>query len=279
MPAAPEVLESHRQIRPVEVTVQVEAEQLRSAHRNLRVGREVEVELEGEEQHGHQAREPCSSGRVAVDSVHVDRKPVGYDHLLEEAGRNGENALPGTVVIEGLQLMELGQEILRPLDWTRNQLREEGYEGEESHDVVVRLEAPVVYVQRIAEPLEDIEADSDGKDNVQRGEGHVGAEQPQQVGEAADEEVAVLEERQHPQVHYKADDQPRFASPLFRRTVNGPSAEIIHRRDEHYEEEELPVPAAVEDVAHYEQEPVPALYFLPEKQGVQEEGQNQENNE
>ena len=279
VPAAPEVLERHGQIWFVEVAVQVEPEQFRGADRNLRIGGEVEIELEGEKDHGHEARKACCRSRIAVDTVHIYSEPVRYDHLLEKAGGNREEPFLGAVVIEGMKFVELGQEVFGPLDGARHQLREEGDEGEERHYVVVRLEAPVVDVQRIAQALEDVEADSDGQDDVQRGEGHVRPEQPQQVGEAVDEEVAVLEEGQHPEVHDQAQDQPELAFLLLLGAVDGLSAEIIHRRDEDYQEQELPVPAAVKDVAHNEQEPVPALDFLPEEKGVQEEGQRQENNE
>jgi len=110
-----------------------------------------------------------------------------------------------------LGVMELRQQVARPLDRARDELREERHEGEEGHDVAGRPQLPAVDIEGVAERLESVEADADREDDLQAA--HVGPhpEHAQQVGGRVHEEAVVLEDREDAEVAYDADREEDLA--------------------------------------------------------------------
>ena len=74
-------------------------------------------------------------------------------------------------------------------DRSRDQLWEEGDEGEEGNRVTRRFHLAEVDVERVAHRLECVEADPDRKYETEAGQVRLHAEKDQHVGEGIDEEV------------------------------------------------------------------------------------------
>jgi hypothetical protein len=87
-------------------------------------------------------------------------------------------------------------------------LREEHEVGPEFHRVLRGLEITPFHIDGVAQALERVEADADGKHDTERSciEGH--AEQGERVDERQNEEIVVFEETQHAQVPDQADAHP-----------------------------------------------------------------------
>src|SRR5439155_12657302 len=83
VPARPELGERLREVRPVEVHSQVVAQEPRAPERNVRVAREVTVDLERVEVDRNEQRGTVVQRRVDEVGVHDGGQRVGYDDLLE----------------------------------------------------------------------------------------------------------------------------------------------------------------------------------------------------
>jgi len=172
---------------------------------------------------------------------------------------------------------ELGQELLGAHDGPRHQLREEGHEGRELEEAVLRLEAPSVDVDRVAQRLERVEADPDGQDDAQRQRIDAPAELRRERAQAVGEEVEVLEEAQQAEVRRQAGSDERSPRALPAGAPEPePDEEVDEARGEHQDAEAL-VPPAVERVAREDEPGV--LGGPPRDEPVDAEDHRQEEQE
>ena len=109
------------------------------------------------------------------------------------------------------RLGELGDELGRAHDRTRDEVREEGHEQSVVEKVLGRLGAAQIDVERVGEGREGVEADSDGKDDVPLGRAIFDPERPHQSYEIGEQELAIFEIAEHPEINDDADDHPRLA--------------------------------------------------------------------
>ena len=170
MPSCPKILEGSRQIRFVEISAQFEPEQTGCADGDLRIGRKVKVELEGEENGGHQGGKTVHVGDIPINGIDINGQPVSNYNLFEKSDGNKEQPFACGVIIKFFWRGELRQKVACPLNGACDKLRKEGEEGEKGHHILCRLKLPVVDIQHIAQPLEGIEADAYRQDDVQRSE-------------------------------------------------------------------------------------------------------------
>ena len=110
MPAPPELGDAARDVWLVEVLAQPEAEHAGQADRHVRVGAEVDVDLEGEEQHAPPGVRPAEQRRVGGEAhVGAGGQRVGQDGLLDHAEHEaaepfGQVPAPAATVGEQLRL-------------------------------------------------------------------------------------------------------------------------------------------------------------------------------
>ena len=198
MPARPEIADARRQIRRVEVLHQVEAEDLRRADRDHGIAAEVAVDLQRKGQRRQQQRHTAECGVIVPDCVHEDRRPVGDDHLQEEAPDHQDGA-PGHPLrvpqFLFVGVLHLGQQIFRALDGSRHELGEEGHEQRVAQQIALGLRVAAVHVDDVAQRLERVERNADGQQQVQRAGGTDGRE----------DHVAVFEHGQDGQVEHNAE--------------------------------------------------------------------------
>lgn len=198
VPAAPEFGDVAREIGVVEIAHEAEPEQPRDADGDVRVAREIAVDLERE---GHGADDEGSSRKVFVvveDAVGEDGAVVRHDDLLEESPQRLPQSVYGLRRVERPRPQELRQQVRGPFDGAGHQLREEGDEGEESDDVACRGELFAVNVDRVAQGLERVERDADRQDDPQQETVVVG--DAEQFGERCREEVVILEDAEDREV-------------------------------------------------------------------------------
>ena len=124
MPSGPEILECDRYVRAAEVGRQAEAEQMGRSHCNLRIGREIQIQLETEENCCHQYRK--SFYGIRVNRIHINSQTVCNHHLLEQAHCNEQQTFAHLFIdiLFTVIIQELRQEILGTFNRTGNQLRE-----------------------------------------------------------------------------------------------------------------------------------------------------------
>jgi hypothetical protein len=92
-------------------------------------------------------------------------------------------------------------------------LREEGDVAEVGDDVPGGLEPPSVYIDGVTDGLEGVEADADGKDDIQRPDLGRVSEEGEGGHEVFEEEVGILEIAEDAQVHSDTEPEEGFPYP------------------------------------------------------------------
>ena len=102
------------------------------------------------------------------------------------------------LVVELVLLVELVQQVLRPLDRTGDELREEHHVGRVDDEVPLGRLPSRVDLDHVAEALECVERQADRQDD-RRATGRSGVQPntPASADEVVGEEVEVLEDEQH----------------------------------------------------------------------------------
>lgn len=197
VPTPPELGDVAAEIRHVEVAHQPDPKELRRSDGDVRVAREVAVNLESEEDGGEQKRASRLFRVSRKHLVDIHRAVVGHHDFLEQPSKNLSHPVDGGVIIKLTFLQELRQQIRRPFNGARHQLREERDEGEKGNDVLGRLNLAAIDINGIGKRLEGVERDADGKYHLEQQalRGNV-----EQLRELSDEEVIVLEDGQNQQI-------------------------------------------------------------------------------
>src|SRR6266478_4793106 len=94
MPALPELTDRLREVGRPEIPHQLEAHNVRSAKRDVRITREVAIDLNGKTVSRYQKVTPAMGSRLAIYRVYIHCQPVGDHHLLEESPQHHHQAFP-----------------------------------------------------------------------------------------------------------------------------------------------------------------------------------------
>lgn len=159
-------------------------------------------------------------------------------------------------------LPELAQQVARPLDRTRHQLRKERHEERKDAQVLLRLDPAVVHVDRVAHRLEGIEGDTHGQQQLEGGRRVAHPHQIGQIRGSAVEEVVVLEGEENTQVGEQAQPQPGLAPlPLLLRVaVHHDATGVVDQGGDDQDDGVVHPPEHIEGVAgNKQQEPTEAV--------------------
>ena len=223
VPAPPEVLRVAGLVRRIEVLGQVEAHQHRHADGDVGITGEVGIHLQGIAEECAQVLEAREQERVLEHAVHeIDRDVVAQDQFLSQTVQDPEYRDAELPPAQAERLVELRDELARPHDRARDQLREEAHVEAEIQDVGHRLHVPAVHIHGIADHLEGEERDAHREHDAVHPEELRPAQHIAQHAEHVDdlqfqarqrmheirEEIGVLEIAEQQQVDAHAQHQP-----------------------------------------------------------------------
>ena len=278
MPATPELGDIPAEIREAEVPHRLESEQLSNADGHVRVTREIAIDLESEENGRQQQRTAALRLVGREDAVHVHRAVIGNHHLLEQAPQNLAHAVHAHLILEGPGPGQLRQQIRRPLDRAGQQLREETHVCEILDDVPCRLQLSTIHVDTVAQRLERVEADADGKDRLEKQTVRLPAEE--RIRKGGDEEIVILENAQNQQVDDDVQHIGRLRLPgripIF---LDKQAAYVAEQRREGQQHQEPPVPPSVKDVGRRHDKEVLQFQVLSEDEPIEQKHYREENGE
>ncbi len=275
MPSAPELCHIAREIREGEVSHQPKAEQPCRPDCNIGVSREVSVDLEGEQNATHKQRNAALVRVIAPNLIHDGGAVVGNDHFLEKSPQNLTATVHSLSIIEAAGFMELRQKVLCPLNRTRNQLRKERYVGEKGDSVLAGGNLFAVNVNRVAHSLKGVEADADGKHEIERERVGVQAERAEKPREVVGKEIIVLEDAEYPNVESDVCEAECFPGFGTRRIlVNHPPEEVAQNACQGDKKQKPHVPPPVEHVACRQKQHV-LRPLPPEYEPIEQENRGQ----
>ena len=168
--------------------------------------------------------------------------------------------------------LQLRQELGRPHDRTGDEMREEREIGGEVEERD-RFDLASICVDHIRQRLEREERDPDREDDLEQRRRHFDADVAERVHDRGGEEPVVLEVRERAQVdgdrrdqHHPAEWLPRGRDQL--------GEDLVRDRRPAQQEDVVPVPPAVEDVAGNHHQDLP-----PRRVRTQQPGQDEHDRE
>ena len=230
MPSFPEVGTVLGFVGRVEVARQVEAHEQRQADGNIRVAREVGIDLKGIEEEGCQVLEAGEEQGIGKDAVdEVEGQVVAQDNLLSQTAKYHEDGEAEHPSAQEVATVELRYEVARLDDRSGYELREEADVEAEVEDVPYGTDKSAIDVGGIADDLEGVERDAYRQDDAVHAEDGTACRRVEPLGcdvpdikvNAKDlpndvgKEVAVLEVAEDAKVDGDTKRQPQPLPPCF----------------------------------------------------------------
>lgn len=269
VPAAPEVLGGGGEVGVPEVVHQIEAEPASESLGDGAVAAEVAVDLKGE---GINAGEDLPGGEfvggAGEGGIGDEGEVVGDDNFAEEAGEDVVEALTKALLVEFFAGSgDLSEEPGGTLDGAGEQLGEEGNVGGVVEERLGGLDAAAEEIDGVGEGLEGIEGDADGEDDLGQPPGALVAEPVGEGADLGDREAEVFEGAEEADVEDEREREPAFARRVAGGLMDAATDDVIDDGGEADEQEEAPIPPAVEDIAGDEEQAVLPAVREPRVQG------------
>ncbi len=240
--------------RVVEVARELDPEERAEPLGHRRVAREVAVDLDQEERRPQADRaRPESLGRFE-HAIDYHRHVVRHDYFLEQAQEEQLDAPEDLLLPHRIDALELREELLRPEDRPRDEVRKEGHVERVLEEVVAGRDLPPIDVDHVGHRLERVERDPERDDELQVEGGRV---DPRNEGDVVQEEVSVLEVNENPEVRREGEREVRLARGPSLRSRDARAHEVVEARGEPQEEQERGVPRPVEEPAREQQQELP----------------------
>ena len=198
-------------------------------------------------------------GGIVVDLVHPHGEIVRHQDLLGQSHQHPAQPGGGRVVVEAVLQVQLGQDVLGPLDGPGHQLgKEEHVDGVDAQVTLCRALSPVD-VDGIGKRLEGMEREPDGQDEIEAGDAPLQAQRLDDPLQVVAEEIQVLEGPEQAQVGHQAHQQDPLPHPP-RRALQGQARRVVDGDERQQEHDVLRDEGHVEVAAGQEQQhPAPPL--------------------
>jgi hypothetical protein len=197
MPTAPEVLDSHRKVRSIEIQYQFEAQQRRDGNRHVRITGKIAEDLDRVEPDRIDRSQARITRRMIENLVYKGRDIVRNAGFLDVAQQKKEERRLDFLQRHRTLLLHLRNKILRTDDRARYQLRKERREHHIVAQACNRRNLAPVDIDRITQGLEREEAHAHWKDDSYRGLTQVHVQSIGQRNGTSDKEMEVLEEAEY----------------------------------------------------------------------------------
>ena len=214
MPPGPKVRGIPGQVREAEVLHQIDAQEPGGAPGDVGVAGEIPVDLKGEGDHAQDGPVAGKNGAGGEGIVGQHGAVVGHEDLFEEAYQHQAEAVLQVGGLKAAIGLQLGDELVAPLDGPRNQLREKGVEDRKGDEVAAGRSRSPVNIEDIAQGLEGVKGDAHRQDDLQQHRAGLEARSRKQRPGRLDEEAEILEKSQDGETETDAEDQKILASPL-----------------------------------------------------------------
>src|SRR5215204_946149 len=107
MPTRPEISYRRREVGPVEVLHQPESHDARGTSGNVRVAREITVNLKGEKVRSDDERNAGVFEGLVIDQINRNCESVSDDYLLKESPGHQLKSIGNPPIIEVMRLVKL----------------------------------------------------------------------------------------------------------------------------------------------------------------------------
>ena len=256
----------------------MEAHQLRRAARDVAVAAEIAVDLPGESVNSQQRGSETRYAELARERlVGDDGAGVSDDAFAEKAGENENQSVIEGIGVETALVLNLRQQMRRPLDGAGDQMREQADEERVVEERLGRFHLFPVDVDDVRKLLERVERNAGRQGHLQQRDG--GLRQAQSMGqgrEGIDEEVEVFEVAEEPEVDANGNREEKTAFFGIRGTADEARAEEIDNGRGENEAQKPDIPPAIKDVTGDQKQHVLAFPVQPPVQKNDEDEKESE---
>lgn len=261
VPAAPEFGDAGRFVGGVEVLDEVEAEEFGEPDGHVRVGREVEIDLEGVGEDsgpsgkGRQIARTCTEGSIGDEAHGVGNEDL-FGESKTETGEAERELAEGVLAVAHL----MGDDAI-PDDGAGDEVREKRDETGEIEERLCGFGVAAIKVDAVAEALENVEGDACWKNDVlEKGRDRdLAAAEPRgdRLG-GLNGEGGVFEEGEGAQVRDDGEHDSEFAPGLIVPGIDDHAAEVVVEQGSAEHEQHKPrIPPPVENHAGTSEKEVP----------------------
>src|SRR5579859_947050 len=193
VPTSPEFGDRRRMVWLIEILHQLEAEHARRAYCDIRVTREVAIDLIGEKDCCERQLQTIEVPRTGIHVIYVQSQSVGNHELFEKAPRHPLQPCGHPCVVEVVAFIELVKQVLRSLDRTRYELRKEHHVCGVSHQVGFGFLFTAINFDYVAQALERVKREAYRQNDLDGGSGQPPSKQPRKTDDIAGEEIEIFE--------------------------------------------------------------------------------------
>ena len=229
---------------------EADAEEIAEADGHIAVAGKIEINLVGVAEDA----EPCAkSGKMRglfPGGIDDGGDGVGEEDFFHHAdGEEGPADVEPAGAVVVVEIIEIGFHLAKADDGAGYELRKERDVTGEFPEIARGSDDAAVGVNHIADGVEGIKGNADGKNDVERGRVDGNVEPRRDLGEAGDCEVEIFEEAEEEKVNGDGNDQEEFASAGVSGAEHAEAGKIADRGGEGHERAEFVVPGAVKNVA------------------------------
>src|ERR1022692_543553 len=177
----------------IEILPQFKPKNLRRPDGDIGVPGEVAIDLVSKEKGGDAKLQAVEIPWSSIDIVDIQRQAISNHYLLEKPPRDPLQPTSDQRVIKVVDLVELVDKTLRPLNRPRHQLWEKHHIRSIYQEILLRLVPPLINLDHIAEALEGVKRQTDRQNDM---EDRLRQSPPSEIRNAdkvAEEKIIVLE--------------------------------------------------------------------------------------
>jgi hypothetical protein len=264
VPAAPKIRDAEGFVGRVEILRETDTEKIAEADCHVAVPGEVKIDLIGVAEDAEPGAEGGEMRGVFPGGIDDGGDGVGEEDFFHHAdGEEGPADVEPAGAIGVIEIIEIGFDLTEANDGSGNELRKERDVAGKFPEIARGSDDATVGVNHIADGVEGVEGDADGKNDVERGRVDGNVEPRRDLGKARDGEIEIFEEAEEKKIYGDGEDQEEFAATRVSGTEHAEAGKVADRGGESHEGAEFVVPRAVENVAG-DGEPDVAVLFCAE---------------
>ena len=277
MPAPPKLPYALGAVGLPEILLEAIAEQRGNADRDVAVGAEIAVDLNGVAPDRQGQIDGAVGERIEEHGIDdLGRQVVRHHDLLEQShddeqqahGRHGAAWIGRT--------LELRHHHLGADDRAGHELGEERNVQEDVEDRSRRRDHAAIDVDDVGDALEGEERDPDREHDLEKRQLALQPYREHEVVQALDEEAVILEEPQSDEVERHAYAKDPTPPPAVVGRVDQQAGGVVDRRIAGEQEAEPPIPVPVEEVAGRHQKELAAFGVLPDRPADDEDDEKED---
>ena len=242
VPTPPEIRHRIRSVGIREILAVVEAHHEAHADGHIRVGREIQIDLQHIADRRQEDARRRDRGQI-LGLLHHLRDHSGatvcQNRLFGQPAGKAGNA-PRGILTGDTAVFQFLVDVAVAHDGTRDALMEQGGVQQQKPESLLRRHLTAIDIDDVGNELEGVKGDADGQGD---GGNHLG--DPQQGLHVGQEKARVLEDRQQPQADREGQDQPQLTAGGIR--TDQPPAQIADQSHAHQQDQQRGASPGVED--------------------------------